>query len=322
MSDARRDVRQQAAYADADDVRSPLWEEATTAGAGSGALVPAGADDGRDEGDEGALLDDEPLAPDDVSGNLRRYARWQWRDFWRNRGGWLGVGALLGVWLLVYLAWHGGRGPDAPTGYGPMPAENVRVMAHVFFTLGGALAALLGVGGLVSRERERGLQRFLFAKPVRPVRYYLQAFAVNSLGSLLVVLGAVLLAAVLLGSMVPVATVLGVAVGAYLLTAGVTFLVSTLVRFDAPIAAAWLLAGFPVTVAAANHWPGARVLMWLFPQGPFYAVAEALSVSRRGPAVAQDLLLFGVIAVLIAVLYGLLAFAGGVAVLRRRSIST
>lgn len=307
MSDAR-DVRRE--VADADDVRGPFWEEAVAAGSTRAPLVPA--DDG--EGD------DAPLASDDVSGNLRRYARWQWRDFWRNRGGWLSLGALLGVWLLVYLAWHGGRTDVAygPVGSGPMLAENIRNMAHVFFTFGGALAALLGVGGLVSRERERGLQRFLFAKPLRPVRYYLQAFAINSVGALLVLLGAVLLAAALVGAAVPVGTVLGVAVGAYVLTAGVTFLVSTLVRFDAPLAAAWLLAGFPVVVAAENHVPGARALSWLFPQGPAVALIKDL-VAVRG---VKDVVFLGALAILIAVVYGLLAFAGGVAVLRRRSIST
>ncbi len=310
--DARRRERAEATFADADDVRGPLWEEAVAAGAGRGALVPAVAD--------GEVGDDEPLAPDDVSGNLRRYARWQWRDFWRNRGGWLGIGALLGVWLLVYLAWHGQRTDtyDGTVRYGPMRPHDVASMAHAFFTMGGALAALLGVGGLVSRERERGLQRFLFAKPVRPVRYYLQAFAVNSVGSLLVVLGAVLLAAALLGSMIPVGTVLGVAVGAYLLTAGVTFLASTLIRFDAPVAAAWIMAGFPVVIAAQKHWPGARALSWLFPQGPVIAMLEALAAGQHPEQVVR----FGAMAVLLVVLYGLLAFAGGVAVLRRRSIST
>ncbi|HEY0779494.1 MAG TPA: ABC transporter permease [Gemmatirosa sp.] len=309
MSEAKRDVGRRATSADADDVRSPLWGEALA----HGALVPA-------EADEELTPDDEPLAPDDVDGNLRRYARWQWRDFWRNRGSWLGLGALLGVWLLVYLAWHGGRvtGPGGVISSAPMPAENVRGMAHVMFILGGALAGLVGVGGLVSRERERGLQRFLFAKPVRPVRYYLQAFAINSVGALLVVTGAVLVAGLLLGSLAPVGTVLGVAVGAYLLTAGVTFLASTLIRFDAPVAAAWMLAGFPMAVASENHWPIARILVWLFPQGPAVALVKAFGAGRG----SGNVVVLGALVVLVAVLYGLLALGGGVAVLRRRAIST
>lgn len=294
---------------DVDDVRSPRWAEAVAASLTPGALVPAGGD---------GEADDEPLAGGDVDGNLWRYARWQWRDFWRTRGLWTAVGALLGLWLMTYLASHAGRS-DVVGSFqrGPMRPENISSMAHVFFTLGGALAAVLGIGGLVSRERERGLQRFLFAKPVRPLRYYLQLFGVNTLGSLLVLTGAVLLAGLLIGSAVPIGTVLAVAVGAYLLTAGVTFFVSTLVRFDAPIAAAWLMAGFPVVVAAENGLPGARALSWLFPQGPAVAAAKAIEAGRPGA-----ITLAGAVVILIAILYGLVAFAGGMVVLRRRPVST
>ena len=312
MSDVRR---RETTYSDPDDVRGPLWEEAVAASAGHGALVPAG------DGDD-ASADDEPLAPGNVSGNLRRYARWQWRDFWRNRGGWLALGMLLGVWLLVYLAGHRGwvRQGDSFV-RGPMRPEGVIPMAHAFAAFGGGLAALLGVGGLVSRERERGLQRFLFAKPVRAVRYYLQAFGINSAGALLVLFGTVLAGAAFLGAMMPVGTVFAVGVGAYVLTAGLTFLASTLVRFDAPIAAAWLLIGFPVVGAAESGIAGARALSWLFPQGPALAVAKAVGAGRSA-ATPEQVILAGALIILIAVIYGLLALAGGVAVLRRRTIST
>ena len=300
-------------YSDPDDVRGPLWEEAVAAGAAQGAVVPVGAEDAADA---------EPIAPEGAPG-LRRYARWQWRDFWRRRGGWMAGGALLGVWLLVYIAHfqlHRG-GATGTVLTQPMAEENVRGMAHVFYTLGGAVAALLGVGGMVSRERERGLQRFLFAKPVQPLAYYLQAFAINSVGSLLVLLGAVLLGTAFLGAAVPVGTVFAVGAGAYLLTAGLTFLASTLIRFDAPIAAAWLLTGFPLVAGGANGIAGARALSWLFPQAPALALVNALGLMQdRGPP--SRIVLTGAVVILVCVAYGLLAFLGGVAVLRRRSIST
>lgn len=310
MSEAERRAT---TYSDPDDVRGPLWEEAVAAGGARGALVPAG------DGD----ADDEPLAPDDARGNLRRYAPWQWRDFWRNRGSWMALGALLGVWLLVFLAGHGSysRAADGSAVHGPMTPEGVRGMAHAFFTLGGVLAALLGVGGVVSRERERGQQRFLFAKPVRPVQYYLQAFAINSASSLVVLFGAVLLAAVVLGSVVPVGTVAAVGAVAYLVTAGITFFASTLIRFDAPFAAAWLAAGFAAASAADQGWRIARPLAWLFPQGPAAAVFNAVTHSSVG-WYTDRIPLALTLAILVVVLYGALAFAAGVAVLRRRSIST
>ncbi|GJG85601.1 hypothetical protein tb265_07820 [Gemmatimonadetes bacterium T265] len=311
MSDARRNET------DADDVRSPGWEEAVAARARRGELTRA-------DGDAA-----EPLAEDDDStGILGRYARWQWRDFWQRRGGWLTLGALLGVSLLVVLA-RLALGTNGQVGGPVIAAQNAAIvraqvagLATTLLTLGGAAAALIGVGGLVSRERERGLQRFLFAKPVRPVRYYLQAFAINSGGALLVFAGAVLLTAAILGSVVPVASILVTGFSAYVLTAGVTFLASTLIRFDAPVAAAWLLAGFPVYALGEVGLPGARVLAWLFPQGP--AAALARWATGLGPA-AQAVGTLGLGTVLVAALvvaYGLLALAGGVAVLRRRPIST
>jgi hypothetical protein len=164
-----------------DDVRAPQWEEAVAASVSAGTLVPTGES-----------ADDAPLATDHVTGNLRRYVRWQWRDFWQRRGFWMAGAALFGVWFLTWVTAH--AGPNN----GPMPPDAVTALAHAAFAIGGGLAGLLGTGGLVARERERGLQRFLFAKPVHIVRYYLQGLAVNGVGSLLVLLGAVLLAALVL----------------------------------------------------------------------------------------------------------------------------
>lgn len=290
---APRGARHETVYDDrADDVRAPQWEEAVAASA----LVPAAA----------------PLAPDDVAGNLRRYARWQWQDFWQRRGFWMAGAALFGVWWLVYLA------TAARPGRPPMPPDGVRDMTTAMFTLGGLLASLLGTGGLVARERERGLQRFLFAKPVRIVRYYLQGLAVNGVGSALVLAGAVLLASLMLPASIPLLLVLGAALSAYALGSGVTFLFSTLVRYDAGLAIGWLLAGFPVVVFAQQGRWWAQGLQWLFPQGwAVGAVQAVLRPTPNGPSAALV-----IIASLVAAVYGLLCAAAGAAVLRRRSIST
>lgn len=285
-----------------DDVRAPQWEEAVAASAAAGALVP----------------DDAPLAPDDVTGNLRRYAHWQWRDFWQRRGFWMTAAALFGVWWLAYVV------TNARGARGPMSSEEARDTALAMFTFGGLMASLLGTGGLVARERERGLQRFLFAKPVRIMRYYLQGLAVNGVGSALVIAAAVLLAALVMPAGLPVLLVLGAALAAYTVGSGVTFLVSTLLRYDAALAFVWIMAGFPVTVLAhqSGPWPWmqpvAESLQWLFPQGWVVGAAQAVfGPIPDGPTTA--LVTFGA---LVAVLYGLLCTAAGVAVLRRRSIST
>jgi hypothetical protein len=296
-----------AAYRDADaadDVRDPAWEDAIAAAP----LVPAGASDA-------------PLA-DDVAGNLRRYAPWQWRDFWQRRGFWLAGAAAFCVWVLNHwvladriVALEGGGFRTVPVG-----AEEVLAISHVAFAIGGVLAGLLGVGGLVSRERERGLQRFLFAKPVNVVRYYLQGMAVNGVGSLLVLLGAVLVAAFTAPQALAVTTMLAVAAAGYVLGGGVTFLLSTLVRFDAPLAGAYLAAGIPAIALAENGFWWAQALRWLFPHGWALALAKTAIVSPNGPAAGEVGMLFLLVAA-VAAAWGLACTAAGVAVLRRRAIS-
>lgn len=293
------DDRAHGAY-DPEDVRAPAWEDAVVA-AVPGALVAP----------------DAPLAPDDVTGNLRRYARWQWRDFWERRGFWMAGAALLGVWLLSWIAGH--SGPR----HGPAGPDEVTGLAHALFAAGGFCAGLLSTGGIVARERERGLQRFLFAKPVRIVRYYLQGLAINGVGSLLVIAGAVLLAALVLpAGTVPVLTVLAGALMTYVVASGVTFLLSTLLRWDAPIAAVWVGAGFPIAVAAQEGMRVGVLLQWLFPQG--YGMAAFTVIAPEHLQTVNsvaEVIAPAAGAGLAAAAYGLLCVTAGVAVLRRRSIS-
>jgi ABC-type transport system involved in multi-copper enzyme maturation permease subunit len=310
VSDARETTFRDAgayragAYDAADDVRAPAWEDAIAASAPVGLVAP-----------------DAPLAREVADGNLRRYARWQWRDYWQRRGFWLAGAALFGVWVLVHWML---ADRIVPLGEGgvrsvPVSAENVMAMSHVAFAVGGVLAGLLGVGGLVARERERGLQRFLFAKPVNIVRYYLQGFAVNGVGSLLVLGGAVLLAAATAPQALAVGTMFAVAAGGYLLGGGITFLLSTLLRFDAPLAGAYLLAGFPAVALAENGFRWAMVVRWLFPQSYALALARPM-FDNPNPPLATIGMMF-VAAAVFAALWGAACVAAAVAVLRRRAIS-
>jgi hypothetical protein len=108
----------------------------------------------------------------------------------------MAAAALFSVWVLVHwvladrLQTPGRPGARRSGGQGGGAGAVARRLRRGRGARGAARR-----GRLVSRERERGLQRFLFAKPVNIVRYYLQAFAINSVGSLIVLAGAVLLAA-------------------------------------------------------------------------------------------------------------------------------
>lgn len=309
MSDARSTTyrdrdRDPGAYDAADDVRAPAWEEAIAAA--PGALVAPEA----------------PLAPDDVEGNLRRYARWQWRDFWQRRGFWMAGAAMFCVWVLVHwvLADRLQMQPGGGFRRVPVQPEEAMAVSHIALAVGGVLAGLLGVGGLVARDRERGLQRFLFAKPVNIVRYYLQGLSINSVGSLLVLAATVGLVVLTAPQALPALTLLTVAAAGYLLAGGATFLVSALLRFDAPLAGAWLLAGFPVVALAENGYGFAKVLQWLFPHAPALALGKALF--PLGPTTPGEVSAIFFVVSLVAALVGAACTAAGVFVLRRRAIST
>jgi hypothetical protein len=94
------------------------------------------------------------------------------------------------------------------------------------------------------------------------------------------------------------------------------------VRFDAPVAGAWLLAGFPMVALAENGYVWARALQWLFPHAPALAVGKAI-VAGLGPGASEVQAIPAVLltAGLVGAAYGAACFAGGLAVLRRRSIS-
>ncbi len=299
-------------------MRSPLWGEAVASGAARGALVPSGGD----EEDEG------PPAGDDHDGSgLRRYARWQWGDFWRTRGFWIAGFALL-VIAAVWYRYDPARASEVYRGrvaYDPNGA-----FAHRYPTFGAwlgglwlgsltsfsVLAAAVATLGVVSHERERGLQRFLFAKPVVMARYYLQKLGVAAAG-FAVVIGLVAAVAALAFATPPHAGALAVAAAcAFAVVGGLTFLLSTLTRFDGPATLALLVAAMPATAVAWSRsaWaPLARVAQLLLP--PF----QALSV--LGGAIDPHATSYPA-AVAWSIAYGAACVAGGVWVLRRRSITT
>lgn len=319
MSDAGRRARF-ADAADVDDVRSPLWEEAVAAGAARGALVPV---DGERAGDA------EPLAEGDGDGSgLRRYARWQWGDFWRTRGLWIAGFALLviaAVWYRYDPAaareMYRGRVAYDPNGwwahrYPTFDAWTGGLLRGAFATFA-VLAAVAATFGVVSHERERGLQRFVFAKPVALTRYYLQKLGIAGAGFLVVMAVVAAVAALAFAAPLQAWALAVMAVCTFVAVGGLTFLLSTLTRVDGPAALALLVAAMPATAVAFSTrsvWaPVGRLAQLLLP--PF----QALSV--LGGAEGQYAVIYPV-AVAWSLAYGVACVAAGVWVLRRRSITT
>jgi hypothetical protein len=190
---------------------------------------------------------------------LARYATWQLRDYLRERGAATAIVILLFGWIGVApkMKLISERLDDAPAAlalrYGNLDVARA-TMVHdlsVSFLNGfiGSmifLAALLAMNGIVANDRKLGYYRFLFSKPIAPLRYYGQLFAVNSAGSLALIA----LVALLYGALVtPVLTpsfIAGIAI-VFLLYASISFALSAAVRLD------WLSL-VAVTVASTILW--------------------------------------------------------------------
>ena len=252
---------------------------------------------------------EEPREP-----GLARYLKFQAKDFVKHRGVAILAIALVGLWIFHYNyipeivrdEVRHGRSLDAE-------AERAlfRTIVMGGSLLFGGLGSLISAAGIVSRDREGGHQKFLFAKPVRITKFYLQAFAVNGVGLLACALVTLLLTSVAFLRPVPIVEPL-LAIGAtYAAVGGLVFLLSTLVRFDLAAGLMLALLSFPLReMANRGHW-WAVATYWLLP--PVHLL-EALN-PMPGPHTPSIVQMLGSL-----VAYGAAYVGAGLAVLKKRSI--
>lgn len=252
------------------------------------------------------------------------YALWQLRDYIMDRGApTLIISALLGyatigpmLPMLTRSLAH--LSPQAIASAGGMEgarAMQLRELTVMFLgsTLGGLvfLGALLAIQGLVANDRKQGYYRFLFTKPLSPVRYYGQAFLIHLAGFL----GVMCVLGLIYGLLVfPVLTLprLGVIAAMFLSYAGIAFMLSAVARWD------WLSLVVVATAATylwdrfgASSNPLARAL-YLLP--PLHRTSEIYSAAAAGSAL--NLPLLGWFAG-----YGTVAFVVALVVLRYRRLA-
>ena len=266
---------------------------------------------------------DEPVEADAPHAPLARYLPYQIGDWLKQRGLWIGLLALAGVYIFWYnydaaavatqLA-AGNLGGNSLTIRGSDRESVVFGMfATQLATIVAFVAAILGAHGIVSQERERGYQRFLFAKPVGIVRYYLQKLAVAMAGSVGIVAATMLVTALVFTRAVPVGEALALAGLFTVSLGGLTFLLSTLVRFEGAAALALAFAALPLReLSQLPRWEWLETLRWVLP--PVEQVARAVTTNGSPGGYAG--------AVLWALAYGAVCIAAGVAILRRRTILT
>ena len=265
--------------------------------------------------DDDFLLSDETLDVPPAESPLRRYLLFQIRDFVKQRGAWMLAVGLLGI----YFVWDN-FDPSRSTrpmrnGVPRNPMDQIRDGILIMGTGFAFLSSVFATHGIVSAERERGLQRFLFAKPIARIPYYLQKLGIAFVGTLVLTAVLVSLAGLVFGVTVPLASALSLAVALFASVGGLTFLLSTLVRFEGGLALLASLAVIPLRAIASQEELGGWRLV-----GAIRYVLPPLE--RLGPLVDSNELGDPLRAVLWALAYGAVYVIAGLMVLRRRSILT
>lgn len=233
---------------------------------------------------------------------LGAYALWQLRDYVLRRGlPTMIIGALLilQVWVM--------RTELRAT----VSAREVTQLVSQLLVPFVLIAVLVAVNGIISDDRRQGYFRFLFAKPLSIPAYYLQAFLLHGLGVMAAT--ALFLLAIwgVTGVATPAWTVL-YSLAYYVLLGGIGFLFSAFLRSD------WVLLAGTIAIA---HVADLRFgddagfvgwsVRWLLP--PFRLMGEIREALITGSAPAMWPAIW-------PVLYGCIAVAAGVLVLRRRAL--
>jgi hypothetical protein len=151
-----------------------------------------------------------------VRARLGRYAQWQLRDYVIGAGGITILFVVLLMWLTSRTSSMSRNGEHVP------PLD---WLVHLVALLGSIFATT----GLVADDRSRGYYRFLFAKPIDPLRYYGQAFVLRGLVLILVAA----FVAAMAGTFTTPIPVLGAVIYtaiSYVLIGGVTICQSTVWR--------------------------------------------------------------------------------------------
>jgi hypothetical protein len=240
---------------------------------------------------------------------LLRYGAYQLLDVARDRG----IGSLLALGFIAYAAW------TAATVDGAAAAVTAELAFGVARSAVGAMSVVIIVlmtSGVVANERKAAYTRFLFAKPVSPLAYWLQAWGAAftvALAFAALFCGAV---GILIHPFDPV-PLLAPFAAQFVMYGGLMFLVSAITNFDllafgipVVLAQAWPVAIAP-RLGAAAEWP-----QWLLPpvsrlEALEYAFAEARVAA--GLPVPWD-------AVAHVVGYGAGCLLLGLVILRRRSL--
>jgi hypothetical protein len=233
---------------------------------------------------------------------LGRYSRIQLQDFVA-RQGLLMVGIALVLAIPIFTAMHQEGTPL------------LVIVGQIFEKVAAVLiggGTILATRGVVSEDTQYGFHRFLFSKPLNIPRYYAQAVGIRFVAFLAMLF--VLLAPFTLFTTVALMPVMAAAALFFVLVGGLSFLLSTVSRFETQ-----LLLGIGAAAAFSQGagrefgWTWLRVIGWVLP--PFEQMMRIVQYVENYLTVA-----FPVASAVWVAAYGIGCFAIGLAVLRRRAV--
>ena len=251
-----------------------------------------------------------PATPTQPRGSVLAYTRFILRDYLMNQGvGTAVVLLLFGVATVAPLMTM--MGDNFVMGEVPEPGAG-QLLGRMADSLS-FLGALFATNGIVAGDRRHGYYKFLFAKPVRPWRYYAAMFAIHGLGLLLVTVALALLWGRVVRPALSV-ELLAIVALAYVAYGGLGFLLSASWRYD------WLSLVSVVVVANIGwsvwgpvdgwrHW-----VLYLLPPVQRDDAVFALLASTGGPIPWLSIAWLGG--------YGLLCFVLGLVVIHKRPLGT
>lgn len=242
---------------------------------------------------------------------LLEYLPWIMRDYFTNQGPSTALVVLLIGLLSLIPVVQGATG--TPVNLGEVPQQIATRVLHAMLPPLVFLGTFFATNGIVANDRKFGHYRFLFAKPVSPPVYYAVTFLVYGAGLLVVSMALLGVWALAVRPMFPVAVFVIVPV-MYLAYGGIGLLLSAAWRFDwISLVTVLLVAnlGWSVwgNVGGIRHW-----LLYILP--PVHRAADVYAMALGEPRPVP----WAAIAWLGG--YGLICFALGMLVIRKRPLGT
>lgn len=250
-----------------------------------------------------------PAAP--RRARLLAYAPWVFRDFLTNQGPSTALVVMLIGFMMILPVMHGAVGAW-PMGQVPRHIA-VRLLRELAVPLA-FLGTFFATNGIVSNDRKFSFFRFLFSKPVQPLRYYAMTFAVYGVGMLIVTAAMLGVWALAVRPMFPPELFAAVAI-MYLAYGGIGFVLSAVWRLDwVSLVTVLLVANFAWSMWGSSDAP-AHWLLYVLP--PVHRANDVYALIARDTLAGINWRSIGWLAG-----YGLACFLLGLVVIRRRPLGT